>query len=144
MKNKTVVAFGTFDLLHEGHKFYLRKAKGYAEKLIVVIARDATVEKIKGKKPLHNERERRAAVRALDFVDDALLGNAPAKAEKYAIVQQLKPDVIALGHDQEANQELLEKFWKGTVVRIASFKKEKFNSSLLREKYLNDKDSDFK
>jgi len=138
MKNKTVLAFGTFDLLHKGHEFYLREAKKFAEKLVVVVARDTSVEKVKGRKPLHNEQQRLKAVRALDFVDEARLGNAPEKAEKFEIVKQLEPDVIALGFDQEASEELLKKFFKGTIVRIPSFQREKFSSSQLRKKYFKD------
>jgi len=43
----TVLAFGTFDILHKGHEFLLSKAKSFGERLVVVIARDVTVEKFK-------------------------------------------------------------------------------------------------
>ena len=43
------MAFGTFDLLHPGHEHFLKQAKRYGD-LIVVIARDNTVLKVKGKK----------------------------------------------------------------------------------------------
>jgi len=44
-----VLAFGTFDILHPGHEFYLKEAKKHGDILDVVVARDSTVEKIKGK-----------------------------------------------------------------------------------------------
>ena len=46
---KTVMAFGTFDLMHPGHEYFLRQAKKRGDYLIAVIARDSTVKKLKGK-----------------------------------------------------------------------------------------------
>ena len=43
---KTVMATGTFDLIHPGHGVYLEEAKklgGDNSRLVVVIARDSTV-----------------------------------------------------------------------------------------------------
>lgn len=44
---KIVMAFGTFDVFHPGHEYYLTQAKKYGDILIVVVARDKTVEKVK-------------------------------------------------------------------------------------------------
>ena len=51
-KANSVMAFGTFDLLHPGHLSYLNKSKKLGSKLIVVVARDANTLKVKGFKPL--------------------------------------------------------------------------------------------
>jgi|GEM_PF-7070934 glycerol-3-phosphate cytidylyltransferase-like family protein len=42
-----VMTFGTFDIFHPGHRFYLSEAQKFARKMTVVIARDARVLKIK-------------------------------------------------------------------------------------------------
>ena len=42
-----VMATGTFDLLHMGHIFYLKEAKKLGDTLVVVVATDATVRKLK-------------------------------------------------------------------------------------------------
>ena len=47
---KKVILFGTFDIFHKGHKNFLEQAQEFGDYLIVVIARDKTVKKIKGKK----------------------------------------------------------------------------------------------
>ena len=42
-----VMATGTFDLLHMGHIYFLKEAKKLGDKLIVIVARDSTVRKMK-------------------------------------------------------------------------------------------------
>jgi FAD synthetase len=57
------------------------------------------VEKLKGRKPIMSEDERCALVKALRVVDEAVLG-----AEHFdmaEVIDLVKPDVIALGYDQE-------------------------------------------
>ena len=64
-KKKVVLASGTFDLLHFGHVKYLEEAKksgGKNVKLIVIVARDSTAKKSKGKKPVMPEDQRRSLV----------------------------------------------------------------------------------
>jgi len=46
-----VMTFGTFNIFHKGHEFYLREAKKFGDKLYVVVALDSTVLKIKDKLP---------------------------------------------------------------------------------------------
>ena len=94
---KTAMAFGTFDLLHPGHINFLSQAKKHGE-LIVIIARDRTVKKIKGKLPLHNEKQRLGAVKSLKLASKVILGSL---IDKYAAIKKYKPDIIALGYDQK-------------------------------------------
>ena len=96
-KRKIVLASGTFDLLHLGHVKYLEEAKragGRNAELIVIVARDGTVEKRRGAKPIVPENQRRALVGSLKVVDDAILGYENFDIEK--VIQKIKPDVIAL------------------------------------------------
>lgn len=96
-KRKKVLAFGTFDIFHKGHEFYLKEAKKHGNMLNVVVARDSTVKQLKGKSPLNNELKRLAKIKNLDYVDNAFLGY---EGDKYKIIKELKPDVICLGYDQ--------------------------------------------
>ena len=76
-KKKVVLASGTFDLIHYGHVRYLEEAKkigGKNTELIVIVARDNTVKRRKGKKPVMPEHQRRSLVEALRVVDKAILG----------------------------------------------------------------------
>ena len=74
MKQKKVMVFGTFDIIHRGHFYFLRQSKGKNNFLIVVVARDSTVKKMKGKETVHKENERLGHVNALAIVDKAVLG----------------------------------------------------------------------
>ena len=100
-KRKVVLASGVFDLLHLGHVRFLEEAKragGEDAKLIVVIARDSTVEKMKGRKPIMSEDQRRALVESLKVVDQAVLGYEDLDIGE--VIGKIKPDVIVLGYDQ--------------------------------------------
>ena len=100
---KKVLASGVFDLLHYGHIRFLEEAKnagGPDAELVVIVARDETVKKLKGADPVIPEDQRRAVVEALRVVDEALLGFVDLDLDR--VIQQVKPDIVAVGHDQEA------------------------------------------
>jgi len=134
-KKKIVVASGTFDLLHLGHVKYLEEAKkagGKNAELIVIVARDSTVEKRKGKKPVMSENQRRSLVEALKVVDEAILGFEELDINK--VLEKIKPDVIAVGHDQDDMEKAVrkaaaEKGYNIQIVKIGKFGKEELNSS---------------
>ncbi len=101
-KKKVVLASGVFDLLHLGHVKFLEEAKkagGRNSELVVIVARDSTVEKTKCKRPIMSEDQRCALVESLKVVDRALLGFETLDIGE--VIAKVKPDVIALGYDQE-------------------------------------------
>lgn len=72
----TIWANGTFDLLHVGHfnlLSYARHLAGYNGYFIVGIDSDERYEKIKGRNPLFNEKERLAALRSLQVTNAPLI-----------------------------------------------------------------------
>lgn len=108
-----VVAAGVFDGLHDGHRYYLRAAKRLGNVLTVIIARDQTVQAIKKKTPRYSEKQRRATVAALPEVDRAVLGKRLRTSDpnaRFALILQLKPDVICLGYDQPVKTAALRRF----------------------------------
>jgi FAD synthetase len=118
-EGKVVLAEGTFDLLHYGHVYYLTNAKnlgGEKSKLIVIVARDKTVERLKGKKPIIPEDQRRAIVEALKVVDEAILGYEEMDMAK--VIEKVKPDIIALGYDKEEMEEKLKRYVKERNLNI--------------------------
>ena len=142
-KKKVVLASGVFDLLHLGHVKFLEAAKqagGKGAELIVIIARDSTVEESKGRKPVMPENQRRALVESLKVVDEAVLGFE--KFDLADVIERVKPDVIALGYDQANMEKRVQKYvdkhkLKIKVIRIGKFEEDALNSSSkIRQKIL--------
>jgi len=114
------MASGVFDLLHIGHLHYLEEAKKYGEELIVVVACDETVRRRKHE-PIMPAEERRRLVEALKPVDKAVIGY---EDDFLRIVEEIKPDVIALGYDQhfEGLEEMLkERGIEAKIVRCGKY-----------------------
>ncbi len=134
-KRKVVLASGTFDLLHLGHVRFLEEAKktgGKDAELLVIVARDSTVKARKGKKPVMPEDQRRALVESLEVVDEAILGLEDFSIDK--VIEKIKPDVIAVGHDQdgiekEVQKAIEEKNFSVQVAKIGRFGKRELDSS---------------
>lgn len=98
-----VVATGTFDILHPGHVLYLERSRALGDELAVIVARDVNVKH--KPKPILPEEQRLRMVAALKVVDRAVLGS---ETDIFLPIEQLKPDIITLGHDQHFNPALLQ------------------------------------
>ena len=134
-KRKVVLASGTFDLLHLGHVKFLEEAKktgGENAELVVIVARDNTVKNRKGKKPVMPEDQRRALVESLKVVDEAILGLEDFSIDK--VIEKIKPDIIAVGHDQdgiekEVRKSIEKEKFDIEVAKIGRFGKRELDSS---------------
>lgn len=132
-----VMAFGCFDILHPGHIAYLEEAEKLGDKLVVVVARDHAIRHGKNREPVFGERARLHLVGSLKFVTKAILGH---KSDHYKLIKQLKPDIIALGYDQPAEEQVLRKKLEELglptkVVRVKkAYKPHRFKSSTLIQK----------
>ncbi len=128
-----VMVFGTFDILHPGHLNFLKQARKYGDYLIVVVGRDRTVEKVKGKLPKHSEKERVRQIEKTGLTDKVMLGYLK---DHYKVIQEHKPDLICLGYDQnsfaDGLPEALKRFKiKTRIVRLKPFKQDIYKSSKL-------------
>jgi FAD synthetase len=144
-KRKIVLASGVFDLLHLGHVKFLEEAKkagGSNAELVVIVARDSTVERRKGKKPIVPENQRCALVESLKVVDEAILGFEGFDTGK--VIEKIKPDVIAFGYDQDAMEKKVRRFVEEhelniKVVRIGKFEEDELDSSSkIKQKIVED------
>lgn len=134
-----VLAFGTFDPLHEGHRDFFRQARALGSYLTVVVARDSWVAAHKGRVPQTGEEERRRRVLAEASVDEALLGDEWPATDPFRLLGQLQFDVLALGYDQEpadddvVQQALAAHGREGVrIVRCKPYKPQRYKSSLMR------------
>lgn len=128
-----IMLFGTFDIIHEGHKNLFKQAKDLAigSELIIVLARDQTIKKLK-RNPINNEKIRKENLKHYGKV---LLGDLD---DPYKIIEELKPDIIALGYDQtfytkQLPEELIARNLKAKIIRLKAHHPEKYKSSLLRK-----------
>ncbi len=103
-KVKVVLTGGVFDIIHPGHIYTLKKAKGLGDLLVVVVARDKTVLKMRGKSAVNDERLRLELVSSLKPVDLAILGS---ERDMFEVIERIRPDIIALGYDQAHDEREL-------------------------------------
>lgn len=134
---KKIVTFGVFDILHAGHIKFLENCKKINKnsKLIVVISRDSTVLREKGKPPLMSEQERKKILESLKVVDEVVLGYEGP--DKFRIVEEIKPDIIVLGHNQPWDDKDLKNKLKDRGLDIEVMRLKKYgniNSTSLKEK----------
>jgi len=100
LKISVVLTGGVYDIIHPGHIYTLKKSKKMGDVLIISIATDERVKKIKNKKPLNNEKRRAELVSSIRYVDYALVGS---KKSIFNTVKKIKPDIITIGYDQKHN-----------------------------------------
>jgi FAD synthetase len=126
-----VVCAGTFDHLHPGHINFLNQAKALGSELVVIVARDENVLRIKGIRPDDDEEKRRRNVEGTGIADKVVLGYQGG--DPFSILLELSPDIVALGYDQRVNEEGLKARFPGcAITRLRPFHPEKFKSSFYR------------
>ena len=137
-KGVKVMVFGTFDGLHQGHLNFFKQAKNFIKNsfLIVSIARDKNVYKIKGSKPELNEKQRLNLIKKCLLVDRVVLSGLNNHIPH--IVKE-RPDIIALGYDQRnyiqnLKKDLQNKGLNVKIVRLKPYKKNIYKNNLLRAK----------
>ena len=144
-KSIIVLASGAFDLVHYGHIRFLEESKkvgGRNAHLIIVVARDKTIETLKGRKPIIPENQRRAVVESLKPVNEAILGYEDMSFME--TINRIRPDIIAVGHDQRDIEAEVKKIvdtgkMKIRIVRIGRFGPADLDSSSkIKRKILNE------
>jgi FAD synthetase len=135
---KTALAFGSFDILHPGHLHYLKAASRYG-RLIVIVARDSSIRKLKGRSPVMDENSRLELVGSLKFVDKAVLGGRIRRwNDAYNILLEYKPDFLVFGYDQNVDMDYLHGFLarngiRPRIVRLKAHNKKSHKSTLIRK-----------
>lgn len=103
---KVVLTGGVFDIIHPGHIYTLKRARGLGDVLVVIVARDETVIRMRGRRAVNDENLRLELVSNLKPVDLALLG---CEDDIFKTLEKVRPDIVALGYDQaHSEEELIE------------------------------------
>lgn len=124
---KRVLTFGTFDLFHMGHFYYLRTCRQYGQHITAIVARDKNVEFHKKRLPWEGEQTRFAKLQRSGLVDEVRLGYEEW-GKHLQVLEDVKPDVICLGYDQKA------KISDGPyeIIRIHPYKPHIYKTSLIK------------
>ena len=98
MQNKkTIITYGTYDMLHIGHMNLLKRAKALGDYLIVGVT-DENYDRSRGKLNVsESTKKRMKAVEALDFVDKVILETH--KNQKAEDMLKYDVDIFAIGDD---------------------------------------------
>lgn len=131
-----VMVFGTFDILHPGHIHFLQAAKKRGDYLIVSLARESNIHRIKGRAARHSEKERAGVLKSLRFVDKVVIG---AERDYLGHILLQKPDVIVLGYDQKhytagLKKKLAEAGLLVKIVRARPYKPHIYKSAKIKIK----------
>ena len=117
---KSVLAHGTFDLIHAGHIDYLEFAKDQGDHLTVALSSDIMVQKRKGKqRPIMTYVAREKVVNALKAVDEVIEAPYPGDdliENLMQLIRALRPTVFVSSYSefserfQDEMQEINVKF----------------------------------
>lgn len=135
-EQKTVMIFGVFDGLHDGHISFLKQAKELGDRLIVVVAKDESVMRLKNHAPKFMLSERMNTLSNHDSNHLVVPGDETEGG--WEVVLKYQPHIVALGYDQRAMAEHLMKSLQlfpfvCEVVILKPHEPEKFKSSILNE-----------
>lgn len=129
-----VLVFGTFDGIHDGHRYFLTEARKRGDLLAVIVAHDATVLQLKGH-PVRTVLAQRMATLAEERLADEIIAGDETLGS-WNSVANAAPDIICLGYDQEALREALAAYKEKTgasfaIETIGSVRPDELHSSLL-------------
>ena len=104
---KTVITYGTFDILHYGHINLLKRAKALGDYLIVCISTDE-FNTLKGKKSYYPYEIRKAMLEAIKYVD--LVIPETCWEQKVEDVKKYNVDIFTMGSDWEGKFDFLKEY----------------------------------
>ena len=105
---KTVITYGTYDLLHYGHINLLRRAKERGDYLIVALSTDEFNSEKKGKKTYYSYEQRKLMLEAIRYVDKVI----PEEnwEQKISDIKQYQVDTFVMGDDWKGKFDFLKDY----------------------------------
>lgn len=104
---KTVLTYGTFDVLHYGHINLLKRAKALGDYLIVGLSSDE-FNALKNKKSFYSYEHRKLILEAIKYVD--LVIPEDTWEQKVSDVKKYSVDVFVMGDDWEGKFDFLSEY----------------------------------
>lgn len=104
---KTILTYGTFDLLHKGHIRLLKRAKAMGDFLIVGLSTDE-FNKLKGKDSYYTFEERKEMLEAIKYVD--LVIPEINWEQKVEDITKYNADTFVMGDDWSGKFDSLKQY----------------------------------
>lgn len=104
---KTVITYGTFDILHVGHINLLRRARAMGDRLVVGLSSDQ-FNQSKHKSSLLTYENRRAVLEAIRWVDEVF--PETRWDQKIDDIKRCGADIFVMGHDWEGRFDFLSEY----------------------------------
>lgn len=128
---RTVITYGTFDVLHQGHINLLKRAKALGDWLIVGVTTD-NFDLERGKLNTRDSVMKRVqAVKDTGYADEVIIEEY--RGQKIDDVQKYNVDVFAIGSDWEGYFDYLKEFCE--VVYLP--RTQGISSTMLREEQIS-------
>jgi len=102
---KTVITYGTFDVLHAGHIRLLERAKKLGDRLIVALSTDE-FNSGKNKSSFLNYENRKVVIEAIQYVD--LVVPEITWDQKITDIEKYSADVFVMGDDWRGHFDFLK------------------------------------
>jgi glycerol-3-phosphate cytidylyltransferase len=97
LSTRTVITFGTFDVLHVGHIRVLKRAAEHGDRLVVGVSADELNIAKKGRAPVFTQDERLEIIGSLKMVDEVFVEESLEKKRDYILEHQAA--VLVMGDD---------------------------------------------
>lgn len=94
---KTIITFGTYDLLHVGHIRLLSRAKELGDRMVVGVSSDSLNFSKKNKYPEFTQQERMEIISMIKGVDEVFLEESLELKDSY--LRKYGADVLVMGDD---------------------------------------------
>src|SRR6478672_9089068 len=103
---RTIITYGTFDLLHIGHINLLKRARNLGDKLIVAVSTDEFNLIEKNKRCINSYADRKEILESLRFVDHVI----PEEnwEQKSTDVETHDVDIFVMGDDWDGHFDFLK------------------------------------
>lgn len=129
-----VLVFGTFDVLHPGHIYFLQQASKLGL-VSVVLTPDSLVSHYKKIDAHHTFKQRRRRLGELKLVTEVYPSDL--ESGSFKIMTRIRPSIVLLGHDQKSLQDALKKWllrqdFKIMVKTAQAYRHGLYKSSRLR------------
>lgn len=103
---KRVITYGTFDLLHYGHIYLLKRARELGDHLIVGLSTDEFNSVEKGKKSYFTYEKRRELLMGVRYVDQII--PETCWEQKREDIRRYHCDVFVMGDDWQGKFDYLK------------------------------------